>query len=294
MEIQTSDIRRLLDKQAFERICAAARHKDGSIYEAALPRITAMVQLAVDDFVGSASWEKAAKAAASTSATDMDAYRVGWETLAFATLRAMEQLLPEMDVVMTATGIGVVSTNDTAPASRERVNALRRQLDREATVAWGEVQRACFALEGWAEAELGSIPALTLFYHPCFLERFAGMDELSAQTWNRAQPTIDDTDEWQRTQIGDALMDDLIRAMATPKPETSDDYRQLIHLLRRHTGAVLRGEGRRTSKSWRYAMSYIENNIEAFPLYETSDNYNLQHHAHYQNKEEDGAFHFVG
>ena len=47
-------------------------------------------------------------------------------------LRAAYDAVPQMDLVLTPTGFGIVSNQNTAPASRERVDALRLQLRRDA------------------------------------------------------------------------------------------------------------------------------------------------------------------
>lgn len=49
-------------------------------------------------------------------------------------LRAAYHAIPYMDLVLTPTGFGIVSNQSTAPASRERVEALREQLRQRASV----------------------------------------------------------------------------------------------------------------------------------------------------------------
>lgn len=49
-------------------------------------------------------------------------------------LRAAYIAVPQLDLVLTATGFGIVSNQNTAPASRERVDSLREQLRQEASI----------------------------------------------------------------------------------------------------------------------------------------------------------------
>ena len=70
-----------------------------------------------------------------------------------------------LDLVLTATGFGVVSTQDLSPASKARVDALKSQLDIERKRIECRVIEQLFSVEGWAAQRQRTLCVPTLFYH---------------------------------------------------------------------------------------------------------------------------------
>ncbi len=63
----------------------------------------------------------------------------------FAVFRGVYDALPHLDVIATGTGFGVVNTQNLAPASRERVNAVRESCRALAATAYDHILSAYFA-----------------------------------------------------------------------------------------------------------------------------------------------------
>lgn len=278
-----------ITKSQFESFVPAARHKDGSILAAVQTEIEAQLARLKDAVVGTYVYNLI------DTTTPPEGYEeLAEQTLRTASLAAFAEQMPQLDVVLTATGFGVVSTSDTAPASKERVSALLAQIRHDALIAEGDLLRMCFQTDQWAATQLEWMRDLTVFYHPRMLERYAGTERVTPELWQKALPLIADDIDFLRERISDELMDDLVRTMATSTETPSDEYRHLVQLIRRHVGDVLLGQDPIKSRQYRNIINYIEGNLAAFSLYEGSDAYFTNHPPLYDNSQNPTAFHFVG
>lgn len=77
-----------------------------------------------------------------------------------ATLRAAYHLIPQLDLVLTPTGFGIVSNQNTAPASPARVQSLREELRHAATRAEEQVHRYFLTAQAYALPELIAVNLL--------------------------------------------------------------------------------------------------------------------------------------
>ena len=195
-----------------------------------------------------------------------------------------------LDLVLTPTGFGIVSSNDTAPASKIRVDAL----DGELRVKWlqlsDEILELCFKLSGWYAQGLVVIDTLFCFFK--FLKSYAGLQDPISKDWELAAPTILDTDRWLRDKISDEFMDEMIMQMATNA--LTDKNKGIVHQVRRIIGAAVQGNKGTSYEYFRRLMNSLEGDIDSFPTYAHSQAYEVNHFKPYENKQENGAFHFVG
>lgn len=214
-------------------------------------------------------------------------------TWAVKVLASVDVFLKEMrglDLVLTETGFGIVSTNNTAPASKMRVDALDGELRLKWLRAHDELLKQCFKMEGWYQQGLVIIDTLFCFFD--FLKQFAGYQAPISKDWETATATILDTDRWLRDKISDEFMDELIMQMATNK--LTDKNKGVVHQIRRIFGVALQGNKGTAYEYYRRLMNTLESDLESFSTYAGSQSYKANHFKPYENKAEDGAFHFVG
>lgn len=214
-------------------------------------------------------------------------------TWAVKVLASVDVFLKEMrglDLVLTETGFGIVSTNNTAPASKMRVDALDGELRLKWLRAHDELLKQCFKMEGWYQQGLVIIDTLFCFFD--FLKQFAGYQAPISKDWETATATILDTDRWLRDKISDEFMDELITQMATNS--LTDKNKGVVHQIRRIFGVALQGNKGTAYEYYRRLMNTLESDLESFSTYAGSQSYEANHFKPYENKAEDGAFHFVG
>lgn len=281
-----------ISRSDLETQVPAARHKDSRIFNAIQPRIELEEKRIYTDYVGQ-------HAAALIEADDAsaEAFVARSRLVRTVCLRAFADEIPSLDVVLTATGFGVVSTQDVAPASRERVEALLRKLDSDYIYTLGDLLRALFRLPGWAADQLEWMPSLTIFYHPRQLEIYAGQSRVSSQQWNEAKPVIDEAIEHVADHISTDLMERLVQIQTDPEatPATEEE-RRLRQLILYYVGSRLQKGYYAVKPKKRFddIIDYVDANLAAFPLYKDSRAYLLNHHATYENKADSPAYHFVG
>ena len=270
-----------VSKEIFDQAVPAAKEPKGTIYNKLLKKINSRIEDIADDRLGDIGKRA------------INADREGRLALTVIQLACVDVFLHEMrnlDLVLTSTGFGVVSTNDTAPASKMRVDAL----DGELLVKWlmlsDDLLELCFKLDGWYRQDLVIID--TLFCDFKFLKAYAGMQAPLAKDWETASAAILACDRFLREKISDEFMDELIEGMASSSLTTEE--RGVVHQIRRTIGAAIQGNEQLRDEYFRRLMNTLEQNLDDFPTYMNSEAFEANHFKHYENHAEDSAFHFCG
>lgn len=77
--------------------------------------------------------------------------------------KSLMMAIPSLDLVVTPTGLAVVSTSELAPASKERVERLIASLDCVVYDNLVELSREMFYVDGWTSSPVGQEYCSTLF-----------------------------------------------------------------------------------------------------------------------------------
>lgn len=95
----------------------------------------------------------------------------------FVASKAMADALPSIDLVLTPNGFGIVSNQNMAPASKERVQALADSLRQSAESAANGLLRVLMRLEDWTRSSRGRRFASMLLYRPWEVSRSMTLDQ---------------------------------------------------------------------------------------------------------------------
>lgn len=270
-----------ISKEEFDKAVPAAREPKGIIFGKLEGKINAAIVDIAEDKLGDAG-----VAVVNNNTTGELAMTV----MALASVDVFLREMRNLDLVLTGTGFGVVSTNDTAPASKMRVDALDGELRVKWLRLYDDLLEQCFRIDGWYAQGLVIIDTLFCFFK--FLRQFAGFQAPISKDWENATPTILDTDRWLRDKISDEFMDELIGQMATNG--LSDKNRGVVHQIRRIFGVAIQGNKGTAYEYFRRLMNTLESDLESFQTYAGSQAFEVNHSKPYENRKEDGAFHFVG
>lgn len=212
-------------------------------------------------------------------------------------LRAAYDAVPQMDLVLTPTGFGIVSNQNTAPASRERVDALRLQLRRDACQLEDHVllYLAAHNLMTMLRSRAGSLlwtPSLCTLYgirtpegREVLREEFDAM----ATVLHAASARVVDV-------ISPELYAALVKHQyAADAALTSDPspaaYGEALTMARRLMAAhVMHGPG--IADHTRHIINYIEAHADQLDEYRLSPTYQARHTTQYENKQTDSSFFF--
>lgn len=270
-----------INKEAFDLAVPAAKEPKGIIFS----KLESKINNAIEDIAVDRLGDTGIRAV-----NENQTSRLAQAVMGLACVDVFLHEMRGLDLVLTPTGFGIVSSNDTAPASKIRVDAL----DGELRVKWlqlsDEILELCFRLSGWYAQGLVVIDTLFCFFK--FLKSYAGLQAPISKDWELAAPTILDTDRWLRDKISDEFMDEMIMQMATNA--LTDKNKGIVHQVRRIIGAAVQGNKGTSYEYFRRLMNSLEGDIESFPTYAHSQAYEVNHFKPYENKQENGAFHFVG
>lgn len=212
-------------------------------------------------------------------------------------LRAAYDAVPQMDLVLTPTGFGIVSNQNTAPASRERVDALRLQLRRDACQLEDHVLAylAAHNLMTLRRSRAGSLlwtPTLCTLYgirtpegREVLREEFDAM----ATALHAASARVVDVIS---PELYAALVKRQYAADAALTPDTTPAaYGEALTMARRLMAAhVMQGPGIATHT--RHIINFIEAHADQLDEYRLSPTYQARHTTQYENKQADPSFFF--
>lgn len=214
-------------------------------------------------------------------------------------LRAAYDAVPQMDLVLTPTGFGIVSNQNTAPASRERVDALRLQLRRDACQLEDGVllYLAAHNLMTLRRSRAGSLlwtPSLCTLYGvrtpeggEVLREEFDAM----ATALHAASARVVDVIS---PELYAALVKHQYAADAGLEPDPSPKesaYAEALLMARQLMAAhVMHGRG--IADHTRHIINYIEAHADQLDEYRLSPTYQARHTTQYENKQTDPSFFF--
>lgn len=197
-----------------------------------------------------------------------------------------------LDLVLTATGFGVVSTQDLTPASKARVDALKSQLDIEQKRAECRVIQQLFSVDEWAAQLQRKRCVPTLFYHFAYLSQYAGVESPTMNDWRRVQPLIMEADGFLRSKISNEQMDSLLMKVTsgTVSAEETTACTTILNFI----GLHIAGNPRAEKVYYTSLMNHIEAHLDVFTAYRDSEAYQTNHFKGYENTKESGMFIFQG
>lgn len=209
-----------------------------------------------------------------------------------------------LDLVLTATGFGIVSTESTAPASKSRVDALVEQLGVQEIGLIDQMVQLLMAVEGWGLTEQARMRVQTLFYRPQQVEHMTTL-RLTTDNWQLAQGRAVTASAILRGEISDEYMDELLLKTRTATLGNADIIvvqkccafmADFISMYDLNGGIPRSSEGRLQGKNellLRQVVHQLETYRDSYPTYTSSTLYARRHAERYQNKREDPTFFFM-
>lgn len=204
--------------------------------------------------------------------------------------RAYYEASAHLDLVLTATGFGVVNNDNVVPASADRVKALRDRLSRQMSDYYDEIKSEARYFEAWTTPVNIRIYFSTLYWHTRFL-RLLGIAEPTQSDLVEQRPAIMAAEAKLRTLISSEFFAELCKAEATAS--TTVMQSEVIELCREYIAAALRDHTPADTIVWRdRILAYLDANIEEFPVYASSANYKANHFENYRNEQDDTCYFF--
>lgn len=215
----------------------------------------------------------------------------------YVCLAAARKAVPQLDLILTANGFGVVSNQNVAPASRERVNALIEQLRIDESEAF-DMLLAELLQTDWAKSATAESYITSILYCPSMMRRYGIKDEEGNEVyyseWQGLQNHLAVAEEKVRTLISPELFDKLIGVQRIPATEHPHEYNVVLEQARRLVAAWISVD--RYPQAPR-ALSHrlldtIKNWSDVLTEYVQSSTYRAHNSKPYENRKEDSAYFF--
>lgn len=275
-----------ITKAFFDNAVPAAREPKGKIYESLIDAINAHVDEIGFGMLGEPGTDMV------ENGNDFQADRLRDTVKRMACVDVFAEHMRSLDLVLTATGFGVVSTQDTAPASKMRVDALEGELRKKQLVLHSQLLQQLFKVKDWNKTEQRRQHVPTLFWSFIMLQSLAGISDPKPGDWYNNVPTILLAHQKLCKHISKEYMEELISQLTSGTVKI--EGRTVIQLCQTYIGACISQNLRLQSESYMSLINTLEDNIEVYPTYFKSEAYKLNHFEPYENHAEDSAFHFVG
>lgn len=198
-----------------------------------------------------------------------------------------------LDLVLTATGFGIVSTESTAPASKSRVDALIEELSLEELDLIDEMIQELMKIEGWGQTEQAQMRVPTFFYRPS--QMHLTTLKLTTDNWHKAFGLASTASALLRNEISDEYMDELLQKMRTNSMGNADIIivQKCVAFMADYISLHdIRG-GIPNELLLRQVVHQLESYLESYPTYTNSELYARRHAERYRNKKEDPSFFFM-
>ena len=205
---------------------------------------------------------------------------------------AAAESVPSLDLILTDSGFAVVSNQNLAPASRERVAALLNSLCRQASDA-RDLLLLDLCKTNWVSSKQCTLLRSTLLWCPMLARRYGiVINENDPQgDFLLHLPAIEQASEMATSIIGQPLMDFLISHQDEHTGGTA--YAIIRENTRKYMAAVIQQNRRATEAMRQNLLRILEREAEDLPQYKESSTYRAAHAKNYENKQEDPTFFFA-
>lgn len=212
-------------------------------------------------------------------------------------LRAAYDAVPQMDLVLTPTGFGIVSNQNTAPASRERVDALRLQLRRDACRLEDNVLSY---LAAHNLMTLRRSRANSLLWTPSLCTLYGIRTPEGGEVLREEFDAMATALHAASARVVDVISPELYAALVTRQyaadadltPDTTPTAYGEALLMARQLMAAHVMHGRGIADHTRHLINYIEAHADQLDEYRLSPTYQARHTTQYENKQTDPSFFF--
>ena len=264
----------LISQPAFEQQVPAFRDSQPHTFEAVLPMMEHFLSVATDQMA-------------------VPEYYVNQPLLeAYVYKNAAAESVPSLDLILTDSGFAVVSNQNLAPASRERVTALLNSLRRQASDA-RDLLLLDLCNTNWAKSPQCKLVRTTLLWCPMLARRY-GIEIKETDPQNDFLlhlPAIEQASEMATNIIGQPLMDFLIANQDEHTGGTA--YALVRENTRKYMAAVVQQNRRATEALRQNLLRMLEREAGDLPQYKESSTYRAAHAKNYENKQEDPTFFFA-
>ena len=205
-------------------------------------------------------------------------------------LHAYLEALPHLDIVLTETGLGVVSNQNVAPASSDRVNRLRKQIQDSRDDAVDDLIDALRGVEGWRPSSAARDLFSSLVWNARLQLPIMGVTEAHRTKLTELRPKINAAEEVLQHHISGLLHIELCNVQLANT--ASAEQNTVIQKSLMFIGAWLAGDRAMMRFHLAKLVGYLEQHLDSFATYEASTAHQANTFTPYENKKDDTTYFF--
>lgn len=205
-------------------------------------------------------------------------------------LHAYNEALPHLDIVLTETGLGVVSNQNVAPASSDRVNRLRKQIQDSRDDAVDDLIDALRGVAEWRPSVYARMLFSSLVWNARLQLPIMGITEAHRTKLTELQPKIIAAEEILKHRISGVLHTELCNTQL--ENAASAEQNTVINKSLLFIGAYLAGDRAMMRFHLAKLVEHLEQHLDSFATYEASTAHQANTFTPYENKKDDTTYFF--
>lgn len=277
-----------ITKEIFEHFCPVAVSPGDEIFEAVADAIS-LRKAFVADVIGTEAYSTIAERGYTPDTRPLDSVeKLAGDVARYICVAAFHDAVPQLDLVLTNTGFGIVSNSNLAPASSDRVERLKNRLAVQRDEALDDIIADARDIEGWKDSEQASRWIGSIFWNGKHARLF-GDPNATRSTLDELAPKIQEAEAWLKELVSPKFYFELCAFERDMK--TQQIVREAVRLARNCIVSHVNNLGS-LNLHRRILLSFIEEFPELFGTYISSSAYRANHFEPYENRKEDACFFF--
>lgn len=273
-----------LSQEAFERYVPSFRDSENRTYDALYPYIYNVCERTTEAL--HLTDELLAEHSGLTARLESFVYR-----------RAAHDAMPHFDLLLTENGFGVVSNTNLAPASKERVAALRERLREEKSDARDALLLALCDVDDWRTSNAAPLRD-TLLWCPRLARRYGITAEGGARIYEREYEALRPALRHAHEAAAQIVSHEQMRWLVAHQDEADrlfpyDARNVLRERVRTLMSAFVADHKPAVQRAIDSVQSWLNIHADELPEYRASSKYEADRFKPYENAKEDPCFFFA-
>ena len=206
---------------------------------------------------------------------------------------AFYEAIPQLDLTLSPTGFGVVSNQNVAPASADRVDRLRRQISNQYDDAYDTILDCLRGDERWCNTDVAKRAFVMMLWRGKEMSAFGiympHRSDLVAKQRSISRAVID-----LQNLVGNDFYFELVDAIRLA--QISSIQREAVTLCINYIAqacSAMDGDiSNALAKAKLRLLGFLDDNIDDFQSYKESSAYEANHYQKYANKKDDPCYFF--
>ena len=264
-----------IDQKTFERVASSATNGSNAVFEKIEPQFEIVERQLKNELLGS-------------MADKMDSVpNLSAVVTRLICLRAYYEQVPQLDLILTPTGFGIVSNQNLAPASADRVKSLRTRLKQAYD---DDFDRAIEMLVGtdWADTPQARMVIPHLIYTAKIFRQYVDKPNAHRSDLESVNSKIYVAEEKLREYLSSEFFDSLLEKLRMDVLTKAELH--VVHTCCQFIGFCVTAQYIPAKQLLDRIVDNIDKNADSFEIYKNSPAYRIKHQERYQNEKEDSTY----